>query len=121
MHLRGKSFRYDAVYPDGAREVLLEVPSFDFSWQLRYIFDEPKLFPRGTKLYCTAHFDNSADNIANPDPTKAVTWGEQTWDEMMQGAFYTIDAGPDVAAIALVALSLTDESQAAAATTVREK
>ena len=68
MHLRGKDFRYELEYPDGRSEVLLDVPHYDFNWQLRYEFAEPKLMPKGTVLHCIAHFDNSADNLANPDP-----------------------------------------------------
>jgi peroxiredoxin len=90
MHLRGKSFRYEAEYPDGAREVLLDIPHYDFNWQLRYHLAEPKLLPKGTQLHCTAHFDNSTDNLANPDPTKTVRWGDQTWEEMMIGYFSTL-------------------------------
>lgn len=89
MHLRGKSFRYEARYPDGRREVLLEVPRFDFNWQIDYLLAEPKLMPKGTVLYCSATFDNSANNPSNPDPTRRVTFGEQTWDEMMIGWFST--------------------------------
>jgi peroxiredoxin len=85
MHLRGKSFRFEAVYPDKRREVLLNVPAYDFNWQLNYILAEPKLLPKGTKIVCTAHFDNSAENPANPDPSAEVRWGEQSWDEMMIG------------------------------------
>jgi peroxiredoxin len=91
MHLRGKSFRYEAEYPDGAREVLLDIPHYDFNWQLRYHLAEPKLLPKGTQLHCTAHFDNSTDNLANPDPTKTVRWGDQTWEEMMLGYYGTIE------------------------------
>jgi hypothetical protein len=87
MHTRGKSFRYEATFPDGKHEVLLDVPAFDFNWQTTYYLAEPKLVPKGTKLLCTAHWDNSTDNLSNPDPTKVVTWGEQTWEEMMIG-FY---------------------------------
>jgi hypothetical protein len=90
MHLRGKSFRYEAEYPDGSREVLLDIPRYDFNWQLRYTLAEPKLMPKGTKLLCTAHFDNSEKNLANPDPTKPVHWGDQTWEEMMIGYFSTL-------------------------------
>jgi peroxiredoxin len=90
MHLRGKSFRYEAEYPDGSTEVLLDVPRYDFNWQLRYRLLEPKLMPKGTKLVCTAHFDNSAENLANPDPTATVRWGDQTWEEMMLGYFSTL-------------------------------
>ncbi len=85
MHLRGKSFRYEAVYPDGTTEILLDVPKYDFNWQNHFIFSEPKLMPKGTKMFCTAHFDNSEDNLSNPDPTEAVRWGDQTWEEMMIG------------------------------------
>ncbi len=87
MHLRGKAFRYDAQYPDGTVETLLDVPKYDFNWQLRYEFAEPKLIPKGTVVTCTAVFDNSAGNPNNPDPSKQVTWGQQSWDEMMIGFF----------------------------------
>jgi peroxiredoxin len=87
MHLRGKSFFYEAVRPDGERERLLEVPRYDFNWQTAYRLAEPKPLPEGTRLHCVAHFDNSEGNLNNPDPTKRVRWGEQTWDEMMIGYF----------------------------------
>ena len=74
MHLRGKAFRYDATYPDGTTETLLDVPKYDFNWQLRYEFAEPKLIPKGTVVKCTAAFDNSAGNPNNPDPAKQVGW-----------------------------------------------
>ena len=85
MHVRGKDFEYQAFYPDGRTETLLSVPRYDFNWQGTYRLAEPKLLPRGTKIKCTAHYDNSADNPANPDPAKTVRWGEQTWEEMMAG------------------------------------
>ncbi len=85
MHLRGKDFQYTARYPDGTSEVLLSVPSYDFGWQSVYRLAEPKRLPRGTRIECLAHFDNSAANPANPDPTRTVTWGDQVWDEMMIG------------------------------------
>lgn len=87
MHLRGKSFRYEAAYPDGAREVLLDVPRFDFNWQNRYELAEPKRLPAGTALRCVAHYDNSADNPNNPDPDATVRTGQQSWDEMFNGYF----------------------------------
>ena len=90
MHLRGKSYRYTAVYPDGSEEILLDVPNYDFNWQLRYEFVEPKLMPKGTKLRGVAYYDNSEDNLANPDPTATVRYGDQTWDEMMHGFFGSI-------------------------------
>jgi peroxiredoxin len=96
MHVRGKDFKFVAEYPDGTKEVLLDVPSYDFNWQLRYMLVEPKLMPKGTRLHCTAHFDNSADNLANPDPTATVTYGDQTWEEMMFGFYTSIDPKQDL-------------------------
>ncbi len=96
MHLRGTAFRYEAEFPDGRREILLDVPKYDFNWQLSYELAEPRLLPRGTRIVCTAAFDNSADNPVNPDPTQAVRWGDQSWEEMMIGFFDVLP--PDTAA-----------------------
>jgi peroxiredoxin/mono/diheme cytochrome c family protein len=85
MHLRGKSFQFQAVYPDGSVKELLGVPKYDFNWQTTYHLKDPIRLPAGTRIECTAHFDNSASNANNPDPNKTVKWGEQTWDEMMIG------------------------------------
>lgn len=85
MHLRGKDFLYRAIYPDGRSETLLSVPRYSFAWQSNYRCAGPIHLPKGTRLQCVAHYDNSADNPANPDPTKAIGWGDQTWDEMMIG------------------------------------
>jgi hypothetical protein len=88
MHVRGKSFVYTATYPDGRSEILLNVPKYDFNWQHTYIPKQPILLPKGTRLDCVAYFDNSPKNKFNPDPTQKVTWGDQTWEEMMIG-WYT--------------------------------
>lgn len=85
MHLRGKSFQIEAVFPDGRRETLLDVPRYEFEWQNVYVLSEPKLMPEGSILRCLARYDNSAGNLSNPDPTKTVTWGEQTNEEMLVG------------------------------------
>ena len=85
MHLRGKSFEYRAVFPDGKTETLLSVPRYDFNWQTTYRLEQPIRLPAGTRVECTAHFDNSTKNLTNPDPSKTVTWGDQTWEEMMIG------------------------------------
>jgi peroxiredoxin len=85
MHLRGISARYDLTYPDGTTTTLLSVPDYDFGWQSAYRLDKPLHVPKGSKLNWTGHWDNSADNPRNPDPTKAVRWGLQTWDEMQNG------------------------------------
>src|SRR5690606_36137404 len=97
MHLRGKAFRFTAKYPDGREEILLDVPQYDFSWQLTYDLAEPKQLPAGTIVKCDAYFDNSAENLVNPDPTREVRWGEQTWDEMMIGTMVVTDPESAVA------------------------
>lgn len=93
MHFRGKAQRIEAFYPDGRREMLLDVPNYDFAWQTFY---EPKRWialPKGTRLLVTSIFDNSAKNRFNPNPAAAVRWGEPTADEMMIAfVSYTKDA-----------------------------
>jgi hypothetical protein len=86
-HVRGKAYRYELTYPDGRHERVLEIPRYDFNWQLEYVLREPIDVPRGTVLRVTAWYDNSPANPANPDPTKLVRFGDQTWDEMMIGYF----------------------------------
>ena len=88
--MRGKSFKYVLEYPKGSgrpNKTLLDVPKYDFNWQNGYRLAEPILAPAGSTIRCTAHFDNSEDNLANPAPHKTVRWGDQTWDEMMLGYF----------------------------------
>ncbi len=85
MHLRGKDFRYEAIYADGKTETLLSVPRYDFNWQSVYRLAKPLAIPAGTVIHCVAHFDNSAKNRNNPDPSRFVAWGDQTWEEMMIG------------------------------------
>ena len=84
MHVRGKAFRYEVTDASGTK-VLLDVPKYDFNWQLNYRLKEPLHLPIGTVVRGVAHYDNSATNKANPDPTKTVRWGQQTDDEMMIG------------------------------------
>ncbi len=83
MHLRGKDMRIELHYPTGESETLVSVPHYDFGWQLIYFENKPRALPKGTQIGLTAHWDNSAANKYNPDPTKAVRWGEQSWDEMI--------------------------------------
>jgi hypothetical protein len=85
MHLRGKAFSYTATYPTGETETLLEVPKYDFNWQLTYYLEKPLVLPKGTKLRATAYYDNSPNNPSNPDPKKEVYWGDQSWEEMLAG------------------------------------
>lgn len=86
-HFRGKAAEFRAVYPDGTSELLLSVPNYDFNWQTTYELEEPKFIPAGTKLVQANWWDNSKRNSANPDPSIEVTWGEQSWEEMLFGAF----------------------------------
>ncbi len=85
MHYRGKDFTYTAVWPDGRRQTILRVPRWDFNWQTVYVLAEPLTLPAGSRLECVAHYDNSAANPANPDPTRAVRFGDASYDEMMIG------------------------------------
>jgi hypothetical protein len=96
MHLRGKSFRYEADYPDGRTETLLFVPRYDFNWQHRYVLATPKRIPAGTTLRCVARYDNSAANPANPDPRATVRTGKQSADEMFNGYFDVALADQDL-------------------------
>jgi len=91
-HLRGKSWEYRVIYPDGRSEVVLSVPKYDFNWQTYYVFTTPLAAPKGARLQAVAHYDNSTENKWNPDPTIEVHWGEQTWQEMQySGITYFID------------------------------
>ena len=94
MHVRGKDMTYTAFYPDGTSEVLLRVPRYDFNWQITYDLAQPKLLPKGTKVEVVAHYDNSPGNKYNPDPTKDVKWGDQTWEEMMIGFWGSVVDAP---------------------------
>jgi hypothetical protein len=102
MHLRGKAFEINAKFPDGHREALLRVPRYDFNWQTTYFLAKPVVLPKGTVLEYTATFDNSANNAHNPDPSKTVHWGDQSWDEMNIGfteLAFDASGDPDVAVL----------------------
>ncbi len=94
MHYRGKDMTYELVRPDGGREILLAVPRYDFNWQLVYRLKEPVFVERGSRLIVTAHYDNSANNRANPDPTQVVRWGDKSEEEMMTSWIEYLDASP---------------------------
>lgn len=110
MHYRGKAFRFTAHYPDGKEEILLDVPRYDFNWQIVYLLKQPKLLPAGTVVKLEGHFDNSADNPLNPDPAQFVRWGDQTWDEMMLGSMTVSNANEDLRAPGGPLAALPDES-----------
>jgi hypothetical protein len=86
MHLRGKDFKYVAHFPDGHDEELL-LSHYQFQWQESYLLPDPLLLPAGTRLECIGHFDNSKANPNNPDPSKSVRWGDQSFEEMFIGYF----------------------------------
>ena len=88
-HLRATAARYTAVYPDGRKELLLDVPRYDQTWQVTYKYKEPKLLPKGTRIEVDMLFDNSADRGAKRkfDPNKLILFGPRTQDEMMLGFF----------------------------------
>ena len=85
MHLRGKDFQVNLVDLAGKESTQLLIPRYNFNWQNVYRYQEPIPVPKGTKVHCIAHYDNSSKNPLNPDPTKRVGWGDQTWQEMMIG------------------------------------
>jgi hypothetical protein len=97
MHFRGKYMRFYADYPDGTHEELINIAKYNYNWQLSYTYKEPKFMPAGTKLTAVGAFDNSAQNPANPDPSRSVPWGQQSWDEMFFGAmsWKWVDQGGD--------------------------
>ncbi len=97
MHVRGKAFRYERLASDGQREILLDIPAYDFNWQTMYLLREPLELRAGDRLFCTAAFDNSVRNLSNPDPTATVRWGDQTWEEMMIGYYhYAVPRDPNL-------------------------
>jgi hypothetical protein len=91
MHLRGRDMTFTAKYPDGTRRTLLQIPNYNFEWQLGYKCREGEVrLPKGTKIEAVAHYDNSAFNPYNPDPTRTVPYGDQTYDEMFNGFVFYI-------------------------------
>jgi hypothetical protein len=95
MHLRGKGFEYEIVADQGRVEILLKVNDYDFNWQLSYRLKTARLLPAGTRLRFAGSYDNSAANPQNPDPDAEVTWGGQSWEEMMVG-FFDVAVSPDI-------------------------
>jgi len=97
-HFRGIASDFVATYPDGKTEMLLSVPDYDFNWQTDYKFKEPKFLPAGTKIVHSTTWDNSSQNPANPDPNKVVTWGEQSFEEMLFASLVFRQLGKEEAA-----------------------
>jgi hypothetical protein len=85
MHYRGKAFRFTVIYPDQTREVLMNVPNYNFAWQPTYRLSEPKLLPAGSRIVTDGVYDNSKYNLANPDPNSFAVGGPQSWHEMFIG------------------------------------
>ena len=102
-HLRGRAAKFTAHYPDGRKEVLLSLPRYDFNWQSVYLFQAPKIIPSGTRIVFQMSWDNSARNPMNPDATKDVPWGDQTWDEMNAGFLRYRDLEPGESNTAMTA------------------
>ncbi|HXA67647.1 MAG TPA: hypothetical protein VNV82_20985 [Bryobacteraceae bacterium] len=94
MHYRGKDATYELVHASGKREILLVVPHYDFNWQLQYRFEKAVLMEKGSRMEVTFHYDNSPNNPANPEPSKAIRWGDRSEDEMMVTWTETINVTP---------------------------
>jgi hypothetical protein len=88
MHFRGKSMHFAAHFPDGQVQDLINIANYNYNWQIDYKLEEPVFVPAGTKIVVTAAYDNSSQNKANPDPSRTVPWGDQSWDEMFFGQVY---------------------------------
>jgi hypothetical protein len=94
MHLRGKAMRMEITFPDGHTATILNVPEYNFNWQITYHPADPIFIPKGSRLRITAHFDNSRNNPLNPDPTRLIRWGSASESEMMDGWIEYVDAAP---------------------------
>ncbi|HJT89277.1 MAG TPA: hypothetical protein VJ732_15525 [Bryobacteraceae bacterium] len=100
MHLRGKDMLYKLVFPDGREQTVLNVPHYDFNWQLGYNLAQPIHVPKGSKLIVVGHYDNSVNNKFNPDPNRTVYQGNMTWEEMFAPFFaITVDKGVNPAKV----------------------
>jgi hypothetical protein len=110
MHLRGRWMKFEALYPNGKREVLCSVPRYDFNWQFTYVLDKPRHFPAGTWVLVTGGYDNSITNPANPNPKKAVHWGDQTFNEMFLG-WYNVSWDPAEPAVQTTASRTTEQTE----------
>ena len=101
-HVRGKSAQYKVTYPDGREEIVLNVPRYDFNWQLSY--GTSLKLPKGTRLHFEFRYDNSANNKFNPDPSRWVYQGFQSWEEMMTPNLgFIVDRDADVGGLMSVA------------------
>jgi hypothetical protein len=97
-HVRGKSAQYTVTYPDGRQETVLNVPHYDFNWQIAY--DTSLTLPKGSKLHFEFRYDNSANNKSNPDPNRWVYQGFQSWEEMMAPNIgFLVDRDTDIASL----------------------
>jgi hypothetical protein len=99
MHLRGKDYELQAIYPTGEKQIVFK-GKWNFDWQIGYQLAKPLPVPKGTKLRAIAHYDNSANNKFNPDPNNPVLWGDQNWEEMQSGFIGLVfDANTDVSKV----------------------
>ena len=96
MHLRGKDYELRLIYPTGETQTVFK-GKWNFDWQIGYQLEKPLLLPKGTRVIAIAHYDNSANNKYNPDPSKDIRWGDQNWDEMQSGFIgLVLDVNTDV-------------------------
>ncbi len=110
MHMRGKDMSYRLVFPNGETRTILNVPHYNWHWQLWYNLAKPIVLPAGTRIECTAHYDNSRNNPENPDPTKTITWGQQSFDEMMV-CFFNVAFPADTPSKELLPMAKNETAQ----------
>ena len=91
MHLLGKSFKVFAVAPDGEGIPLINIPEWDFNWQMSYMYSKYVKLPKGTVIYAMGTYDNTKANPRNPyaiPRNVGLGWG--TKDEMMNVVIYYV-------------------------------
>ncbi len=93
MSYRGKKMRFVSVDPNGGERILFSVPAYNYGWQPHYVFDEPVAIAAGSRLRVEGALDNSLSNPTNPDPSRTVAWGLESWEEMFTGYFTYYETG----------------------------
>jgi hypothetical protein len=95
MHFLGKRFKAFAITPEGDLIPLVDLPQWDFNWQMTYTFQRFLKIPKGSIIYAEAQYDNTAENPLNPyTPVRDVGYGWGTKDEMMNLVIYYVTYRP---------------------------
>lgn len=87
MNFRGKRMKFVVENPQGQVRELFSVPAYNYGWQPDYLLDQAEPVAAGSILRVIGALDNSLSNPSNPDPSKEVTFGLESWEEMFTGYF----------------------------------